>query len=109
MATKVHPHIGSSLEEFLEEEGLRAEVEARAVKRVLVWQLQQAMAKQGLSKAALARAMGTSRAAVHRLLDPENDSVTLHTLERAAAAVGKRLRIELEELPPTRSESEKVR
>ena len=97
MKAKTRRHIGSTLEEFLEEEGLRAEVEARALKRVLVWQLQQAMEERGLSKAALARAMGTSRAVVHRLLDPENDSVTLRTLERAAAAVGMRLRLELEE------------
>ncbi len=96
---KAHRHIGSSFGEFLEEEGLRTEAEARAIKRVLVWQLTQAMEEAGLTKADLARAMGTSRAAVHRLLDPDNDSVTLHTLERAAAAVGKRLKIELEDLP----------
>lgn len=66
-----------------------------AAKRVLAYQIAEAMREQGLNKAAMARAMRTSRSALDRLLDPTVSSVTLSTLERAAKAVGKRLRIEL--------------
>ena len=88
-------HIGSSLDDFLAEEGILAEVNAIALKRVLAWQISQAMQNQGLSKAAMADAMNTSRSALDRLLDPENIAVTLKTMDRAATVLGKRLQIEL--------------
>ncbi len=89
-------HIGSPLEIFLSEEGLLNEVTATAAKRVLAWQLQQAMEEKELSKSELARQLDTSRAAVNRLLDPENVSVNLLTMDKAARALGKRLVIHLE-------------
>ena len=91
----MNPHIGSSLDAFLGDEDLLAESEAVAIKRVIAFQLQQKMADQQLSKTELARRMGTSRSALERLLDPDNPSVTLLTLERAAKALGQRIRIEL--------------
>jgi antitoxin HicB len=88
-------HLGSRFDEFLDEEGVRAEAEAIAVKRVLAFRLQALMKKQKITKAQLAKRMGTSRSALDRLLDPENVSVTLLTLERAAKALGKSIKIEL--------------
>jgi predicted XRE-type DNA-binding protein len=88
-------HIGSSLDDFLAEERLYEQANVTAIKRVLVWQIEQVMKQQELSKAAMAKRMNTSRAALDRLLDPENESVTLHTLQRAAQSVGKHLRLEL--------------
>lgn len=88
-------HVGSSLDNFLEEEGLLAEAEAVAVKRVLAFQLTQLMAAQQVSKAEMARRMNTSRAAVNRLLDPDSEAATLTTIEKAAAALGRRLHVEL--------------
>lgn len=88
-------HIGSDFDEFLEEEGILAEVEATAIKRVIAYQIQQEMARHKLTKTDLAAKMKTSRASLNRLLDPNNGSVTLQTLERAALAVGKRLRVEI--------------
>lgn len=88
-------HLGSSFDDFLQEEGIRAEVEARALKRVLAWQVEQAMRERHLSKAAMARAMNTSRAQLDRLLDPENDALTLRTLTSAAQALGMRLELNL--------------
>ena len=90
-----NPHIGSSFADFLREEGLQEEVTAYATKRVLAWQLDQAMKAQGLTKVAMAQRMNTSRAQLDRLLDPENDKVQLDTIQRAAAAVGRKLRFEL--------------
>lgn len=87
--------IGSSLDRFLEEEGILAETEAVAVKRVIAFQLNELMKEQKLTKTQLAKRMGTSRSALERLLDPDNASVTLLTLERAAKALGKNIRIEL--------------
>lgn len=87
-------HIGSDFDDFLEEEGILAETEAIAIKRVIAYQITQAMEREKLSKSAMARQMKTSRSALDRLLDPENTSITLQTLERAAHAIGKRLRIE---------------
>ena len=87
-------HIGSSFDDFLEEEGILAETEAVAVKRIIAYQVSQVMEKQHISKAAMARQMKTSRSALERLLDPQNTSITLQTLERAAHVIGKRLRIE---------------
>ncbi len=88
-------HIGSKLDDFLDEEGLLAEAEAIAVKRVIAFQLCEMMQEQQLSKTELARRMKTSRASLERLLDPENASVTLLTLERAARALGLRIKIKL--------------
>jgi antitoxin HicB len=91
----MNAHIGSSLDDLLDEEGLLAESEAIAIKRVLVFQLSLAMQEQGLSKSALARRMDTSRSALDRLLDPDNPSVTLLTLEKAAKALGRHIRVDL--------------
>jgi antitoxin HicB len=88
-------HIGSKFDNFLDEEGLLAEVEAVAAKRVIAFQLRELMKKQKLTKVQLAKRMNTSRSALERLLDPDNVSVTLLTLERAARALGKSIRIEL--------------
>ena len=87
--------IGSSFDDFLKEDGIYAEVAARAIKRVIARQLDALMQDQGLTKAALAKRMQTSRAQLDRLLDPDNESVTLATLTRAAQAVGRQLRMEL--------------
>jgi antitoxin HicB len=88
-------HEGSTLDAFLEEEGVREEFEAKAVKEVIAWQLAEAMKAQNLSKKKMAELMKTSRAQLDRLLDPDNESVTLGTLTRAAQAVGRNLRMEL--------------
>ncbi len=88
-------HLGSSFDDFLKEEGNLAEVEAAAVKRVIAFQIEEMMKKKHVSKTALAEKMHTSRSALNRLLDPTNVSITLQTLERAALALGKRLKIEL--------------
>ena len=86
---------GSSFDSWLQEEGLYGEVTAAAIKRVLSEQIVQAMSDQQLTKAAMARRMHTSRAALERLLDPTNEAVTLHTLTRAAQALGRQVRVEL--------------
>jgi len=88
-------NIGSSFDSWLREEGIYEEVSAAAVKRVLARQVEAAMQEKGLSKAEMACRMHTSRAALDRLLDPENDAVTLSTLQRAAAAVGREIRLDL--------------
>ncbi len=92
---KREKHIGSSFDDFLEDEGIKADVDAVALKRVIVWQLAQAMEKQQVSKTAMAQAMKTSRAQLDRLLDPQNDSLTLHTLTSAAQTLGMRVEINL--------------
>ena len=92
---KANPHIGSSLEDFLKEEGLYEDATNYAVKRVLAWQVEQAMREQGITKVEMARRMGTSRAHLNRLLDPENDKVQLDTVKRAAAAIGRSVRLVL--------------
>jgi len=84
-------HSGSSFDSFLEQEGIREEVEAVAIKRVLAWQLEQAMQKQQKTKQAMARQLHTSRSQLDRLLDPRNVSVKLGTITRAARALGKRV------------------
>ena len=89
-------NIGSSFDDFLNEEDLLEEATAVAIKRVVAHQLATLMENQGVTKAEMARRMETSRAALDRLLDPDNPSVTLQTLQSAAAAVGGRLRIQLE-------------
>lgn len=84
-----------SLDDFLKEDGLYEEVTARAIKRVIARQLDALMRQKRLTRSALARRMQTSRAQLDRLLDPDNNSVTLGTLTRAAHAVGRNLRMEL--------------
>jgi antitoxin HicB len=88
-------HVGSSLDSWLREEGIYEEVTANAIKRVLARQVEAAMKERHFSKAEMARRMRTSRAALDRLLDPDYDAVTLSTLRKAAAAVGRQLRLEL--------------
>ncbi len=88
-------HRGSDLRDFLREEGVLEEVEARAVKRALALQLGRLAAQQSLSKSEMAARMKTSRAAVDRLLDASNASVTLSTLGKAARALGRKVKIEL--------------
>lgn len=88
-------HIGSSFDDFLKEEGIYEEVTGRAIKRVLAWQIEQAMKAQGLTKSEMAKRMNTSRTQLDRLLDPNNDKVQLDTMQRAAAAVGRKLHLEL--------------
>ncbi|MBF0263338.1 MAG: XRE family transcriptional regulator [Magnetococcales bacterium] len=90
-----NPHIGSDFDDFLSEEGLLAEVEAVAVKRVFAFQVARLMKEQNLTKTEMAHRMKTSRAALDRLLDPENRSITLQTMEGAAEAMGARLKVEL--------------
>lgn len=86
-------HIGSTLNEFLAEEDLLIESELVAIKRLLAFQVEKAMQDRDMSKTKMAKKMGTSRTALERLLDTTNTSVTLHTLEKAAHAVGKKLHI----------------
>ena len=93
--TSVNIHVGSDFDDYLKEEGLTQEVERVAIKRVVAYQVGQYMLNQGLTKTEMARRMHTSRASLDRLLDPENSSVTLLTLERAARALGRRLHIAL--------------
>lgn len=92
-------HLGSSFDEFLDEEELRSEVEAIAIKRILAYQIQKMMETKHFSKSRMADEMKTSRSALDRLLDSENTSVTLQTLARAATAVGKKLDITLSDMP----------
>jgi hypothetical protein len=93
--TKKNRHIGSSFSDFLKEEGIYEDVTAHAIKRVLAWQIEQAMKIQGITKVEMAKRMKTSRAQLDRLLDPNNDKVQLDTVQRAAAAVGRKLHMEL--------------
>ena len=87
-------HMGSSLDDFLKEEGDFDEAQAQAIKEVVAWQLAAAMKEQNLSKNKMAALLKTSRTQVNRLLDPEHD-ITLSSLQRAAAIVGRRVTIEL--------------
>jgi antitoxin HicB len=92
-----NPQIGSAFDEYLVAEDLLTEANEIAIKRVIAWQLQQEITSQQMTKTSVAKAMGTSRAAVDRLLDPSNTSVTLNTLGKAASVLGKRIKIELVE------------
>jgi len=92
---KKKSRIGSSFDDFLKKKGIYEEVTARAIKRVIARQLDALMDNEGLTKTELARRMKTSRAQLDRLLDPDNESVTLGTLTRAARAVGRQLWMEL--------------
>jgi DNA-binding Xre family transcriptional regulator len=92
---KKNPHHGSTLDDFLKEEGVLEEFRAAAVKEVIAWQIEKAMKDKKLSKNKMAALMQTSRAQLDRLLDPEQGNVTLETLHRAARALGRELKIEL--------------
>ena len=94
MSKKRNPHMGSSLDDFLKEEGTFEELQVQAIKEVVAWQLEEAMKKKQVSKARLAKLLHTSRTQVSRLLDPESD-ITLSSLQRAAALVGRQVRLEL--------------
>ena len=87
--------LGSSFDDFLKEEGVYEETQAQAIKRVLAWQIEEAMRTQHLTKSAMAARMHTSRSQLERLLDPEKTGVSLETIQRAAAVVGRELRVEL--------------
>lgn len=93
-------HLGSDFDDFLREEGILDEAEAVAAKRILAYQIAQAMEARELTKTAMARKMGTSRSSLDRLLDPSVPSVTLLTIEKAARVLGKQLRIEIVESNP---------
>lgn len=88
-------HLGSTLDDFLSEEGLLEDVSARAIKRVIAWQLAEAMKAQGLTKTAMATRMHSSRSMLDRLLDETDTGLTIETLSRAAQALGYRVRVEL--------------
>ena len=95
--TKVNPHAGSSFDDFLKEEGIYEEVQARAIKRALAEQLDDAMQSSKLSKVNMAQRMATSRSQLDRVLDPSNLSIQLDTLMKAASAVGRTVEIRLKQ------------
>jgi DNA-binding Xre family transcriptional regulator len=88
-------HIGSSFEDFLETEGIADEVSGNAVKKLLSYQLLEKLEKENMTKSELAARLSTSRSAVDRILDPNNESITLTTLQKVAEVLGKKLKIEL--------------
>lgn len=90
-----HKNLGGRFNDFLEEEGILEECTQSAIKKVLSWQIEQEMKKKKLSKSAMAKKMSTSRSSLDRLLDPDNESVTLSTLKKAAQVVGRKIRLEL--------------
>jgi antitoxin HicB len=92
---KKNPHIGSSFENWLDEEEIREEVTAAAVKAVIAHQLAKEMKKKKITKQRMAELMKTSRAQLDRLLDPDNGSATIESLQRAARIVGRELRMQL--------------
>lgn len=92
---KLQQGMGSSFDEFLQEEGMLAQAEAVAIKRVIAFQLEETMTKEHISKTEMAKRMNTSRSAINRLLDPLNTSITLATIESAVAAMEKQLQIQV--------------
>ncbi len=94
-AGKKKGRIGSSFNDFLKDEGLDQEASAVAIKRVLAWQLEKAMAKEGVTKNEMAKRMRTSRSQLDRILDPDNDKIQLDTVFKAARVLGRVLRLEL--------------
>jgi antitoxin HicB len=95
MSKVKNPHWGSSLDDFLKEEGIQTEVTTAAIKGVIAWQLSEEMKRQKITKKRLAELMRTSRAQVDRILDPEKGNVTIETLQRAASLVGRQLHLEV--------------
>ncbi|MDQ0396424.1 Fis family transcriptional regulator [Labrys monachus] len=92
---RIGKHIGSSFDDFLKEEGIHEEAVENTARQILAWQIREQMIAQGISKVDMAKRMETSRAQLDHLLDPEDGDVNLRTVQRAAAAVGKKLRVEL--------------
>lgn len=95
MKSKNNPHVGSDFDDFLRQEGIHEEVEAAALKKVIASALTRQMKRRRVSVSKLAEALGTSRAAVNRVLDEGNTSITLNTLSRAATALGCRVKLEI--------------
>ena len=91
MSKRKNPHIGGLFEDWLKEEGIYEETTNASIKKVVAWQIQQEMQAQDLTRTEMALRMATSRAQLNRLLDPENDSVTLGTLHRAASVLGRKV------------------
>ncbi|MNZ10233.1 hypothetical protein D3C78_270720 [compost metagenome] len=91
----MNKHIGSDFDDFLAEQGLREEVSAAALKRVITWQIREAMKAQSINSVALAKRMHTSRTLVTRVLDAEDAGMTIATLANAARALGKRVEVRL--------------
>ena len=92
---KKNQYIGSDFDEFLDEEGIREEIEVNSIKKVIAFQIKKEMVRKHLTKTSLAQRMRTSRSAVDRLFKPDNESLTLATLSKAATALGKKLKVEL--------------
>lgn len=105
---KRNKHEGSSFDDFLKDEGIYEDVEATAIKKVIAVMLAEAMKSQKISKVAMVKRIGTSRSQLDRLLDPDNASVTLVTLTKAAAAIGKRLKIAFEDDPGQQRTTAKI-
>lgn len=95
MTETANPHWGSTLEDFLDQEGIREEATTAAIKRVIARQLAEEMKHKSITKARLADLMHTSRAQVNRILDPDKGNVTIETLQRAAHLLGRQLKLEL--------------
>jgi len=93
--SKKNPHVGSNFDDFLREQGIYEQVESAALKKVIAAALTQQMKRKGISVSALAASLGTSRAAVNRVLDDDNTSITLTTISRTAAALGCKVRLEI--------------
>jgi DNA-binding Xre family transcriptional regulator len=91
MTKRKNPHIGGLFEDWLKEEGIYEETTNASIKKVVAWQIEQAMQAQKLTRTEMARRMATSRVQLNRLLDPTNDSVTLGTLHRAAKVLGRKV------------------
>lgn len=95
MSNNTNRNIGSNFDDFLKEEDILEETQEAAIKRVLAYQIKQAMKEHNITKTDMAKKMKTSRCSLDRLLDPSNESITLLTMKKAANAVGRRLKIEL--------------
>jgi len=95
MSNNTNRNIGSNFDDFLKEEDIFEETQEAAIKRVLAYQIKQAMKEQNITKSVMAKKMNTSRRSLDRLFDPSNESITLLTMKKAANAVGRRLKIEL--------------
>lgn len=93
--TATKGRIGSTFESFLDEQGIREKTTTIGIKRVLAWQLAQAMVDRGLSKNQMAKQMQTSRSQLDRILDPDNDRIQLDTILKAARVLGREVRLEL--------------
>jgi antitoxin HicB len=91
MKKRKSPHIGGLFEDWLKEEGIYESATNASIKKVVAWQIQQAMQEQNLTRTEMAKRMATSRVQLNRLLDPKNDSVTLGTLHRAAGVLGRKV------------------